>query len=366
MFKYHKEGVYMLKTKVLNVIIWGLALLSFTACSPDFDEQPHYVVKVEDGNTIVLKDGLRVHLIGVEGNRLTEEFLKNRILYQNVRIVFDRSSITDVTPSTQEVWAYVLTENNQHLNAEILQDGLTNLRDEFLTDSLRSFSAYANQASFRTPDSIAEEEAGPVRNKKLVPNNVPSRPPKSFTNLADLVEYAEQCVFLILGRDEKGKTISQGTGFFVTSDGLAVSNYHVFDGSSDWMIRTQGGKRYRVQNIVDSSKTYDYIIFRIDTQQEGMIPHLRLSEKTPRKGSDVVVIGNPKGLENTITRGIISAIRDQGQPNAVIQIDAAISPGSSGSPVLNLDGEVVAVATYKAKNCENCNFAMNVNVLGLN
>lgn len=342
-------------------------LFVFSACSPDFEEQPHYVVDVEDGNTLVLKNGLRVHLIGVEGNRLTEEYLKNRVLHQYVRIVFDRSSITDVNAGTQEVWSYVLTENKQHLNAAILQDGLSGLRDEFLTDSLSAFSAYANQASFTGVDSILDENENLEKNRRLGNNmSMPSAPPAGFTNLADLVEYAEQCVFLILGRDEKGKTVSQGTGFYVTSDGLAVSNYHVFEGATKWSIRTQNGQRLKVKSVVDSSKTFDYIVFQVELPEEKTVPHLRLADYTPRKGSDVVVIGNPKGLENTITRGIVSAIRDQGQANAVIQIDAAISPGSSGSPVLNLDGEVVAVATYKAKNCENCNFAMNVDVLGLN
>ena len=75
-------------------------------------------------------------------------------------------------------------------------------------------------------------------------------------------------------------------------------------------------------------------------------------------------MGNPKGLESTVSRGIVSSIRKyKGQRDALIQMDAAISPGSSGSPVMNSKGEVVGIATMLVKQCAYSNFAFNIALL---
>ena len=79
-----------------------------------------------------------------------------------------------------------------------------------------------------------------------------------------------------------------------------------------------------------------------------------------REGQRVLVIGNPEGLYGTVSDGIISAFRDDGN---IIQITAPISPGSSGSPVLNEKGEVIGIATYYGKEGQNLNFAVSSNAL---
>lgn len=345
-------------------LMGGLVALTAMACSTDFEDIPHYVVKVEDGNTVVLKNGSKLHLIGVEPTKASQEFLEDKALHRKVNIVFDRSNYPN-TEQVDEVWGYAVTDGGQHLNAQILQQGLAALNDTWLTDSLKSFSSYTTLTAYHPSESMPE--AGPVRNKGVVPAaiNKASKARTEFNSFADLVEYAEQCVFLVLGRDEKGKTVSQGTGFFLNENGLCVSNYHVFEGGTEWMIRTSNGSRYKVTDIISKDKNYDYIVFKVDLAEGEEYPFLKSSRKTPRKGTDIFVLGNPRGLESTITRGIVSAIRDQGMKEAVLQIDAAISPGSSGSPVMTMDGEVVGIATYKARDCESCNFAMNVQVLGL-
>ena len=89
------------------------------------------------------------------------------------------------------------------------------------------------------------------------------------------------------------------------------------------------------------------------------MPYLELSQVLPQQGEEIFVIGNPSGLENTVTRGIVSAIRED-----LIQIDAAISPGSSGSPVSNMNGKVVGIATFKiVEGCELCNFAISADLI---
>lgn len=340
-----------------------VSLIIVSSCSTAFEDIPHFVVGVEDGNTLLLKNGLKVHLIGVDGNMQSQEYLEHKVLHHKVKLVFDRSNYPEISRDTEEVWAYVITENGRHLNAAMLREGLATMSNTYLTDSLVAFSGYSTitasqQITERRPDS------GPLKERTFTPSLPTPETKTEFKNFVDLVEYAEQCVFLVLGRNDKGRTVSQGTGFFIEENGLGVSNHHVFEGGVEWMIRTKNGRRYKVTEIIESNKEYDYIIFRVDLGEGENLPYLQAAEDTPRKGTDIFVLGNPRGLESTITRGVVSAIRDQNEKAAVIQIDAAISPGSSGSPVINMDGRVVGVATYKARDCESCNFAMNIRLLG--
>jgi serine protease Do len=139
-----------------------------------------------------------------------------------------------------------------------------------------------------------------------------------------------------------------------------VSNYHVFEGAKRWAIKTKAGKTYPVERIIDYDKRMDYLTFKVDMPQS---PYLKLSETLPEKGEDIFVLGNPKGLESTVSRGVVSAFRDRYGSNDFIQIDAAISPGSSGSPVMNMQGDVIGIATAKLDKCENCNFAVNIQLV---
>lgn len=180
-------------------------------------------------------------------------------------------------------------------------------------------------------------------------------------SLTEIITRAEPSVFLIRTYDRNGKGVGQGTGFFIEESGVGVSNYHVFKGGSTWEIRTLEGKKYQVDKIIKQNETFDYVIFQVNTLD---VPYLPLSSSMPGKGEDIVVLGNPRGLESTVSRGIVSSIRNfRKQKDALIQIDAAISPGSSGSPVMNMKGEVVGIATMKLDKCENCNFAFNIAML---
>ena len=177
---------------------------------------------------------------------------------------------------------------------------------------------------------------------------------------SDIVAYAEPCVFLVYTLVDN-QVVGQGTGFFI-GENMGVSNHHVFAPGTEWAIETTDKQQYRVSEVTKSSADYDHVVFRVETEGRKM-PFLKLANTTPRKGEEIMVLGNPKGLESTVTRGIISAIRPQNNADDLLQIDAAISPGSSGSPVLNMHGEVVGIATKKILDCENCNFAYNIRLI---
>jgi serine protease Do len=206
-------------------------------------------------------------------------------------------------------------------------------------------------------NSRIEENKG-ERSYKLPEKKSKNRPKLSITKV---VKQAEPAVFLVK-TFSNGEGIGMGTGFFIESSGIGVSNFHVFEGGDEWTIQTSDQKQYNVIDIIESSEEFDYIVFQVEKGKQ--FPKLEIAVNRPEKGEDIIVLGNPKGLESTLTRGIISSIRDiKENDKALLQIDAAISPGSSGSPVMNMKGEVVGIATMKILECENCNFAMSIEVL---
>ncbi len=182
-------------------------------------------------------------------------------------------------------------------------------------------------------------------------------------DLSSVVQQAEPCVFVVYALDAKGNTLGQGTGFFIAASGIGVTNHHVFKPGVQWVIKTFNGQTYRVKNIIRQSERYDFVVFETAAPANVAFPYLQTAQQTPRKGDEVLILGNPEGLESTLSRGIVSSIRPLDNPDDLIQTDAAISHGSSGSPVMNMLGEVVGIATLKIKECENCNFAYNIKLI---
>jgi serine protease Do len=181
-------------------------------------------------------------------------------------------------------------------------------------------------------------------------------------SLQDLVKQTEPSVFLVITYNDEDKVIGTGTGFFIDTEGVALSNYHVFKGGSRWSIKTKDERYYNIDEVLDYDKDKDFIIFKVGDVKDPV--SLKLSSSLPGKGEDIFVLGNPHGLESTVTKGVVSAIRSWYSKNDFIQIDAPISPGSSGSPVLNMKGEVIGIATLKIiEECESCNFAINIELV---
>ena len=137
----------------------------------------------------------------------------------------------------------------------------------------------------------------------------------------------------------------QGSGFFISADGFAVTNNHVVDGADKVEVTTDGGKTYTAKVIGTDPRT-DLALIKID--DAPTLPFVKLAETAPRIGDWVLAVGNPFGLGGTVTSGIVSAIgRDigSGPYDDFIQIDAAVNKGNSGGPAFNTDGEVMGVNT---------------------
>ena len=329
-------------------------------CSIDFEDINHTVFQVEEGNTLVLNNGVRVKLIGIAGSEQSQRYLEEHVLGQQIKVRFDRSNYVEVEENTKQIYAYVLTRNQRSVNGSLLKQGLTALDKNYLTDSLLAFQQYDAGHDAGPVARVTEDDPSTEKLKKTEETEIS---PSTATSFTDLVATAEQCVFVVYNQDQSGNTTGLGTGFFISADGIALSNYHVFENGSAWYIKTSDNQQYKVDEIIEHNKALDYIVFRVSSKSRTF-SYLNLAASSPLKGTDIFVIGNPHGLEVTLTKGIVSALREYGgYADALVQMDAAISPGSSGSPVMDMEGKVIGMATMQLRDCENCNFAISAKVL---
>jgi S1-C subfamily serine protease len=149
---------------------------------------------------------------------------------------------------------------------------------------------------------------------------------------------------------------SQGTGFVVSDDGVLVTNFHVIEGGGKIFVKSAKGGIYEVQKVLAVDKQRDVAVLKIHASNLNSTN--LADEASLNPGSKVVVIGNPAGLEHTISEGIVSANRILPEYGEVIQITAPISSGSSGSPVFDIRGDVIGIATFKRVDGEALNFAI--------
>jgi len=159
--------------------------------------------------------------------------------------------------------------------------------------------------------------------------------------------------------EENHKTIAYGSGFVIDGDGLIVTNHHVIapwekTKGGELFIKRSDGKFLTPIEVVSTDKDKDVAIIRV---KEKRLPFIKLAAEKPKQGEGVVVIGNPLGFETTVTDGIVSGVRGY---DGLVQITAPISNGSSGSPVLNSNGDVIGIATILITNAQNLNFAIPV------
>jgi serine protease Do len=136
----------------------------------------------------------------------------------------------------------------------------------------------------------------------------------------------------------------QGSGFFITADGYAVTNNHVVQNAENVQVTTDDGKIYSAKVIGTDPRT-DLALIKVDGKD---FPYVKLAAQAPRVGDWVLAVGNPFGLGGTVTAGIVSARgRDigAGPYDDFIQIDAPVNKGNSGGPAFDVDGEVIGVNT---------------------
>ena len=168
-------------------------------------------------------------------------------------------------------------------------------------------------------------------------------------------------VFLLETFDKSGDSIRTGSGFFISEDGLGVTNLHVINDAASATITLYNGDTYPVRGVCATSQEFNLCVISIDSDG-GKWDFLPLADSDyVEAGNTVYAIGSPLGYINTMTAGIISNTRREVEGETLIQFTAPISFGSGGSPLLNTAGEVVGVTSSSFSYGQNLNLAVPVN-----
>jgi S1-C subfamily serine protease len=155
--------------------------------------------------------------------------------------------------------------------------------------------------------------------------------------------------------------VSQGTGFIVEEKGYVVTNYHVVNGATQAGVFTYDSDVHGVQ-MIGFNENLDIALLKI----VGTFDAIELSNSNNVQiGEKVIAIGNPLGLQFSVSEGIVSATDREGANGieAYIQTDAALNPGNSGGPLINKEGEVIGINNFKIGGGENLGFALESNTI---
>jgi len=190
-------------------------------------------------------------------------------------------------------------------------------------------------------------------------------------DLADLVEKVEPAVVQV--KCDHG---SFGSGVVIDADGTVATNYHVIEGTRHAQASFRDGKSLPVLGYLAIDPGHDLAILKLEIKHRKL-SSVPLALNLPRKGEKVAAFGAPKGLTFTTSEGIVSAVR-VGTDSAIagdftrlgyernatwVQTTAAISPGNSGGPLINMNGQIVGLNTLTMTTGSNLNFAISVNDL---
>lgn len=176
--------------------------------------------------------------------------------------------------------------------------------------------------------------------------------------ISRIVGASEQAVVQVVPFGKKGKPRNCASGFFISADGTIVTAAHAVQGARDIFVRISNGAIFPVEAVAALDSALDVAVLKVSGHG---LPALKLADSDRiTVGEGVVTIGSPFGFENSVSTGIVSGIRRQGD-HVLIQTTASISPGSSGGPLLNQSGEVIGIATSSVAEAQNLNFAIAIN-----
>lgn len=188
--------------------------------------------------------------------------------------------------------------------------------------------------------------------------SVPSPPPKpAKLSPGDISAKYSDAVVILESYNDEGQKLGQGSGFILSPRGQVLTNYHVIRGASRMQARMHDQSVHEVEYIAGFDMQHDVAALKIAGDGLPSIPIG--SASTVKTGDHVTALGAPLGLENTLSDGIVSAVREAGNFR-ILQTTAPISHGSSGGPLFDDYGNVVALAVATIQAGENLNFAVPV------
>ena len=212
-------------------------------------------------------------------------------------------------------------------------------------------SATVLSALWAPPFSMAQAQPTVVQE--------PQEPVKATKDIPTIVKEATPAVVAIVVSDAAGRPVGQGSGFVVSRDGRVVTNFHVIKGAGSMLIKFSNGAYFVVEGVLATDVERDIAI--LQAKGEGFSALPLGDADLVQVGEEVIAIGTPKGLEATVSNGIVSAVRKLTKDLSLIQTTAPISPGSSGGPLLDMRGKVIGITSLAFEPGQNLNFAVPVN-----
>lgn len=189
------------------------------------------------------------------------------------------------------------------------------------------------------------------------------------TELVELARSSKPSVVRLLIRDDRGREVGTGTGFFIHASGRLVTNFHVVEHAKEVEAEMTDGRKIPILGFLAEDQANDIAILKADFRPapSEILALAEAAKDGVESGERVFLVGAPRGLVGTLSEGIVSAIRrtedlDKFDPDQhkgrdpLLQITAAISPGSSGSPVINTQGQAVGVAVSFLGGGQSLNF----------
>lgn len=253
-----------------------------------------------------------------------------------------------------------------------IENGHIYLR-EYITQGGKEIGFFSCQLLRRNGYLTIDGDAGYKNHKSGIEYRVALSSQTVFTSNSSISgkrklsgqEVFQKCspaVFMIL--TSTGSQGFQGSGFFISSDGLAVSNYHVFEGTGKGLeiIKLSNGLQLKVDRVELIDKENDVILFKVRLPSGTKSAYIPISTQPPQIGDRVFAIGSPLGLENTFSSGEVSQLRGRN----TIQINAPIDHGSSGGALINEYGEAIGITVGGMESSANLNFAIDIRVLKRN
>ena len=271
---------------------------------------------------------------------------KGKILFVHYKNKYEYSGVVSLMPFPSPITSIIVSEDEKTLtvgceNGSIYVSNLNELMSNLEKQDMQDLLKKNNQHS--KPHQIIVDRqltAGQIAKQAL-----------------------SSTVFLQKFNVDK-KSIGSASGFAV-APGIIATNYHVIDGASKIFVKSIGKDNwYGVESIAAIDISHDLALLKVSGIATAT-PALSIANSDLVENAETVyVVGNPQGLEGTITKGIVSAIRKEGT-NKWIQIDASISPGSSGGAVLNTKGDVIGVVSWSHRDlkAQNLNFIVPSNYL---
>lgn len=185
-------------------------------------------------------------------------------------------------------------------------------------------------------------------------NDSPSS--KQILSANQIAQLLQPAIVYIEVFDSAGNELGTASGVIASSDGKVFTNYHVIDGASSAKVTLFDGRVLDVTNISGYDSKYDAVVLKVNAKD--LQPAKFSFSSTAQIGDKIYTLGNPFGLNDTISDGLISTINRVVDGETFIQISAPISPGSSGGALINEQGEVIGITTAGLTDGQNLNFAI--------